>query len=748
MGSKKALIFLLFIVHGILPYSYANEYAVFEQNNKKGLRDARGKEVIPAEYEEIGWSDGNSNVFDNVIGYRIDGAWGLINLKNSRLTPPQFNDLIPSDRYIVASIPDSYKLNSLFGLIQPSGKTLIDFRYTYLLPFGELFVVGRKQHNNIFYGLINQKDELVVPFDYINVFPLTHNLLVSRRTDLEIDLIGPQGNILLDAPVDEVELLNNQILIITKNGKKGLIDVKGNQLAELKYATFFINENNILNGLPIRDWMSLDVMGTCMDTLSFDAIQPIDSGYYKANSLNFSYILNEKGDEIFSVKDYDIQFLNDTLAMFGSRERYGVINYKGDTIVGAQYDSIQIFGNRLLLYSKREQGRGWFLADLYGIHLSDMAFDQIYPLDGFNIAFKANGFWGIMDHYGKEKIFAKFDSIFTKLNDLFLVDFYGETGVIDEFGEWKIYPQKGDVYMLSNGNYLISSYFQSRVINRWGNELYSSKNYLRPQGSVLIEEDFEDNFGLLDSDFRHLLPVENEFVGPIIEDSVFLFKNSLGWGIIDRSGTVTLKNDMRFEQILGYNEEFIGVRIDGLYGFVDLNGKLRISNRYEDIGLFHDGIANIKILSKWGCINKYENIVVQPYFDEIGIFKNNLAIASKNKKYGIINNEGKTVIRFDYDSIYRIQNGNFICILNSSYGLINQEGEIMFYPKYGSILDLNNGFVIAERKNKFGVFSSSGVFIIPVIYDRIIYDPFQKVYLVAYDPEWEIIMDLNASELY
>lgn len=72
----------------------------------------------------------------------------------------------------------------------------------------------------------------------------------------------------------------------------------------------------------------------------------------------------------------------------------------------------------------------------------------------------------------------------------------------------------------------------------------------------------------------------------------------------------------------------------------------------------------------------------------------------------------------------------------------------MFYPKYGSILDLNNGFVIAERKNKFGVFSSSGVFIIPVIYDRIVYDPFQKVYLVAHDPEWETIMDLNASELY
>ena len=72
----------------------------------------------------------------------------------------------------------------------------------------------------------------------------------------------------------------------------------------------------------------------------------------------------------------------------------------------------------------------------------------------------------------------------------------------------------------------------------------------------------------------------------------------------------------------------------------------------------------------------------------------------------------------------------------------------MFYPKYESILDLDNGFVIAERKKLSGVFSSSGVFIIPVKYDQIIFDPHKEIFLVTEDPEWEQIMDLKDGITY
>jgi len=664
------------------------------------------------------------------------------------LTPAKFNDLVPGNKSIIASIPDSYKLNNLYGLINPAGKILINFRYNSLESFGTNFIVSKKIDEDILYAIINHKDELILPFDYFSAFRVTNNIFALKNIDQNLDLINTSGAFLIDVKIDGVEILAAQLLIISKNGNKGLVDFKGEEIALIDYRKFFINESGLLNGLPSKDWRILSIKGKSLDTLSYDQVIPIDSGYYRAKRLNYSFIINEKGEEIFKIKNSEIQFLNDSLALFESRDRFGVINYIGDTIVEAKYDAVKISGNRFFLYSKKTNRIGWILSDLYGVQLSFQEFDALYHLDHQNIAFKRNGFWGIMDNYGNEKIFAKYDSIYTKMNDLFLVDFYSEKGVVDAFGEWKVYPQKGDVFLLENGNYLISSYFQSRVINKWGNELFVTENYLKPFRTGFIEEDFENNFGLLDYKFNRLLQVDNLFVGPIVEDSAFLFKNEKGWGIVELSGQILFKDDNRFEQIIGYNDEFIGVKIDGYYGFIDLNGKLRIANRYEGIGLYNDGMANIKILNKWGTINKHENIVVQPYYDQIGKFENNLAIAQKNNKYGILNDIGKTVIAFDYDSLYRIQNGNFICMLNSYYGLINNQGEIMFYPKYDSILDLDNGYVIAERKNKFGVFSSSGVFIIPVKYDQILYDPFKQIFLVTEDPEWERIMDLNDAKTY
>jgi hypothetical protein len=749
LGSKKALILIFFIFNGILNHSYANEYSIFEKDNKKGLKNKHGKQLIPPVYEEIGWSDGSQNVIDDVIGYRLDGQWGIINTKNTNLTSAEFSEVIPCNKNnIIASKPDSYKLNSLFGLINYSGKTIIDFKYSSLRIFGANFIVSKKFNNNIFYGLINQKDELIIPLKYIAAKFITPDIVALKDQRQIINLINSSGKSLMDVKIDDVEIFADKFLIISSDGNKGMIDFNGRMVAPLEYQQFHINENGFLNALSSKIWDILSYKGNVLNTLKYDQIIPVDSSYYKAKRMNYAFIINDKNQEIFRIRNSGIRFLNDSLALINAGNRFGVINYNADTIVQPNYDSITISGNRLFLYSKKINHTGWKMVDLYGIQLTSLEFEDIYRLDAFNLAFKKNGFWGIIDNYGTEKIIAKYDSIYSKMNDLYLVDFYGEKGVVDQEGKWKVYPQKGDVYLLQNGDYLISSYFQSRVINRWGNDLYISENYLWPFKWGFIEEDFEQYYGLLDRRFRNILPVENSFVAPIVKDSVFLFNNEQGWGMVDLSGKILFKNDKRFEQIIGYHESFVGVKIDGLYGFIDLNGKLRIANRYEGISLFNEGLANIKILGKWGCVNKVEDIVVQPYFDEIRPFENGMAIASKINRYGILNDIGRNVIEFEYDSIYRIKNGNFICVLNKKYGLINNHGEIIFYPKYDSILDLNNGYVIAERRNKYGVFSSSGVFIIPVKYDQIFHNPYRNVFLASQNPEWETILNINHSKLY
>jgi hypothetical protein len=509
LGRKKTSILLLFLFYGILTISYATEYSIFEKDHKKGLKDQRGKELIPPEYDDLGWSDGTGKVIDGIIGYKMEDQWGIINVNNTKVSSARFSYLVPFNKNnIIAAIPDSYKLNNLYGLINRTGKIIIDLKYNSLKKFGDNLVCSKKLNNNIHYGLITQKDELIVPFHYISAKILVPQILALKDPDQLLNLVNQSGESILDIKIDDAELFADKFLIISLNGKRGLIDLNGKTIAPVKYQQFHINENRILNALPIKNWDILTKDGQLKSSLNYDQVIPIDSGFYKAKSLDYAFIINDRGEEIFRITNSGITFLNDSLALINSKNRYGVINYIGDTIIQPVYDSIKISGNRIFLYSKKTNHTGWKIADLFGILLSNQEFEAIYHLDDYNLAFKNNGFWGIIDIYGSVKIFAKYDSIYSKMNDLYLVDFYGEKGVIDGFGKWKVYPQKGEVYLLKNGNYLISSYFQSRVISKWGNDLFISENYLWPFDGGYIEEDFENNFGLLDMNFNQTLPVE------------------------------------------------------------------------------------------------------------------------------------------------------------------------------------------------------------------------------------------------
>ena len=61
------------------------------------------------------------------------------------------------------------------------------------------------------------------------------------------------------------------------------------------------------------------------------------------------------------------------------------------------------------------------------------------------------------------------------------------------------------------------------------------------------------------------------------------------------------------------------------------------------------------------------------------------------------------------------------------------------HEQFTQVTDLNNGYVIASRKGRFGLLSNDGVNIIPRIYEKLVYDKFNDVYLAAGPEEWEPI---------
>ncbi|MCG8308981.1 MAG: WG repeat-containing protein, partial [Cytophagales bacterium] len=83
--SEKWL-YLLFL--GLLWYQIpmlagkGEEYSIIERNDKKGLVNKKGRVLIPPEYDELGWTNGGTQLLENVIGFKKDGLWGVLNTKN------------------------------------------------------------------------------------------------------------------------------------------------------------------------------------------------------------------------------------------------------------------------------------------------------------------------------------------------------------------------------------------------------------------------------------------------------------------------------------------------------------------------------------------------------------------------------------------------------------------------------------------------------------------------------------------
>lgn len=731
--------FFLVLLGGLLIFKvYADDYSIIEKNNRKGLMDQHGKILIPPQFDELGWSKGTSRVVDEIIGYKMGDFWGLISVKNIKITIPEYIELYPFDEdHLIAARYDSHKLNILYGLISYSGKNIMDFRFSLLKEAGDNLIAASKSGTKIKYGLMDIKGKMILPFQYGKIDFYPPGLLTLIDDNHSIYLSNTSGSLILDMPMDNIESVGPDNLIITQKGMTGLVACNGQLICMPEYRNVKLDRSGMVSIIPLSRWKTISLNNDQIATLDYDQVIPLDKNLYKTRRNNFSFIVNSLGEEIFNIKNSDITVLNDSLALIKPGLRYGVIDYHGKQIIPAIYDSIRISRDRLFLLSGNGKTHSWMIANLAGKVLSAIRYHNIYHIDPHYLAVKRNNFWGITDHLGNPILEAIYDSVYTYEDGHFLVNFHGEIGVVDRKENWIAYPRPGDLYILARDIFLVSSADQSNVIDFYGNELFESQGYLEPLVNGFLERNYRGKYGLINKYFQPILPALYDSIAEIKTDSVYIFHNEKGWGTVDWKGKIMFSNDQRFQKVLGFSEEYIGVKIDGKYGFVDLNGKLRIANRYDGIDLYQEGLADISLLGKWGCVDKNEVLVIQPYYDKVFPFVDHLAIAQKNGRFGIIDNEGTVKINFEYDSIYRLQEGGFICTMNGKFGLINKEAMMKFYPKFDEIRDLLNGYILASRKQKYGVFNSEGVITVPLIYDKMIYDRINNVLLISMEKSWE-----------
>ena len=736
-------------------------FKVVEEGDKKGLFDAEGNEVIPIRYDDLGWSIGSPEVYEKVIGYRENELWGLIAIKNKRVCKPLFSYLIPyEDKQLIAAKKKGKSRELVYGLINVKGEQTLDFRYLQLVSHQHQLIATISKDQQVAFGVINSKGQAVIGFEYTNIRAVSEARYAVRDHHRKVALFNNEGEALTKFLYDSISQFDRHWAITYLRGKQGLIDRQGNERLPNQYQQVQIVNEHSARALPFNQWQTYTRDNKPIRQYAFEDMQAVGVNLYQVKVGSVETFVDSYGKMVVP-EQWQVVRLDKNFAVLADRGKFGVL--RNDTqqgnrvVVPAQYDSIRI-DHRYIIAGKKSTKAGtacfgWQVFDQQGTLLSSYAYQDISPMSEQLFAVKRKDHWGFMDTTGEETIACQYLSVTPFSKGRSSVDFISGQGVIDTQGNWMVKPFKrggaklrltrvnDNLYVFTTEAHRYESPRQG-LINSQGRELYQTNDELIDNGHSLWERNDTGRYGLISYAGRRLLDTQYDTISALQEGKIYTFEREGKYGILSWDGRVLQGLNNNFQELHAMSDEFLGVKINGKYGFTDTWGRLRIANRYDSVTHFMSDMAAVKMLGRWGYIDKAERLVVQPHFDWAYPFYGETAIVKKGEHFGMVNTQGRLIVPVVYDRIVRTASQRYLIYLEdpqrgSLVGLVSAEGKPLIHPKYQSIEDLNNGYVIAGRNGKYGLLTVEGRTTIPMVHKELIHDPYNEVYLSVSRPTWE-----------
>jgi len=745
----KLIFFFLFFTTSIfaLGLSLYNEssdpdYKIVEEGRKKGLEDKNGKLIIPIKFDDLGWTHGEPEPYNDIIGYQENGFWGLINLNNKKLTPPLYSHLSPGNGHIIASRKGIFSHKSFFGVLDLQGKNIVPFNYDYLENANGNLIGIYKNRLNFYYGIIDTNNQIIVPFKYKEIkYLTTHNYMVKKE-DLKNALYDNNGNQLTKFQYDSLVAVNDRFIQVYDDGKTGLIDNAGKSIVDTKYKMLEFDNEISAVGLLISQWELLDTENKFHKYFYYDEIESVNNRTIKAKLKNSEYLINIKDGKVLSPPTNSIGQFKNAITAFDYLGKYGLINDRGKVILKAKFDTIYTNAGLAHVAKIINSKRKWSLYDSFGIKKTFFLYDETRAYHNKLFAVKRNSHWGFINRRGEEVIQCVYDKVGKFKSDKVEVVFHNEYGIINNKGKWSIGPQKNKVKLIDEDLYSVYDYRQTLIMDFNGNLVYFTENPIEFINGIFKESIDDSTFLLINKSGVIIQYTNTNSDYPKIYDNYYIISKEGKLGSVDHSGNVIIELNEIYQELFPPSEGYWGVKIDGGYGFIDFNQKLRIANRYEQISRFNEGLAAVMLRGKWGFVDKYENLIIQPLYQQASDFKNGISIVRKNNGYGIINQKGEYIQKPDFEKITQTNSGNFKVWKKYKVGLLNSKGAQIISPKYDTVEEVSNSYLIISREDKYGVIDYHGVSSIPMIYNDLIYDQYNKLFIGKKTGDW---VDLNLT---
>lgn len=533
------IIVILLIIFGIIKiknkfldkkisYNQIEKYEYFilyDLNNKAGVIDKNGDNIIETEYREIYIPNEEKDVF---FCYDENDDLTILNERSEEifLEYDEVSFLRTSDTTITDFEENvlKYKENDKYGLIDLDGYKVTEAIYQSISSLknkpGAILV-----KKNDKYGVLDCKGNIIIDFKYDDIvgdgyYSQTYKYektgYITKEKTKTGDIFGYidfNGKTILETKYEAIERAleyeeNELYLICMNRGKKGV----------------YKNKKRII---------------------------PFDyQNIYYSNSSN-----------IFTVEKWN---------------KFGFYNNEGDEILEPKYTEYTIVGNYICVSENEVKT----LFDINGNTLNNVNYISMIETENpeYFIAQKESGDYCIISKS------ITVDEGFTSLSYVF-DDYFIFTDKNGKSGIWKVWegikvPAEYEYILKIEGKNSI----EAKKYNSDETDIYSKNMEIVATISGAIVDTVNENYSVIYSNSEKIYIdkngniVDNAQVYP--ENAIYSVKNEKGWGYKDKNGNILI--ECKYDFVTELNKYgFAAIATNGVWGVIDANGKIVVEPSYK-----------------------------------------------------------------------------------------------------------------------------------------------------------------------
>ncbi len=644
------------------PY-FKMEYIV-KQNGKYGLINSKTHVILPVKYVYV--EPVHSKDEHYIVQNQKQGCKYIIDEKENIILDNEYFDIIDLTAHRPFAPGDYFVKNikGKWGLITETGETVFDYKYLSIDSFNlinsaDLETAFRVQNEQGLYGLIDGNEKIILPFeyDYMAKYQLSNNTLIVSKNG-KFGVIDLKNNTKIDFKYKKLTDLNcygDIFLAQDDNGKFQLINDK-DEIININ--TDKIPEIKPCKTEPLKQIKEVQNFKES-DFIFNDICHYWNKDFFEFQNDSYTYYVNTNAEVLFKT-DCEFWENNNDFIILKKDDKKFVTDLKGNILIKPIYQDIEsLYIDDYFTFQRNDK---WGLIKASGDILIEPKYDKIscYLSSKKYISAKLGDKYGLIDEFDNIILPFEYDNdYFSMAND--------EKIIAEKNGKYGVINLKGGILIPFEYSYIYNYY-----------------------NEYLLAEKCE-KYGLIDWNNNVVLPFEFAHLS-LVSDKIFLgnkeYMDCINY-LYDFNGNKVC--DTSFDWITRLQNEEIKTdyyiashRHENNYGLADKFGNPIIDFKYKEFNWCFSKKRNQLYfvvqnqLGAWGIIDINDNTVIPFIYDEISSFDNidNGISASLDGKYGLIDLDNNVLSDFKFEEIKGFNNnGISVAKFNNKWGLINTKGE-------------------------------------------------------------------------